>query len=382
MSRPTASSIWLAFRSSGKRHLLLTGGRGSGKTTRLRALAACLAAEANPQTPPPGVTSWAEPGKGVFLQENATGARCQVGAFDPALPGPENRMRPLAEAFAGFGAAALGRCAEAPGDWATVDEVGYLETTSPAYTAAVEALFARKRVLAAVRRQAVPFLQALCSRPDVFLVDLDAPYGACGCVLMASGLGRRFGGNKLLADFRGRPLVQWAMEATDGVFARRVLVTRSPEAAALARRQGIETVLHAEPHRADTIRLGLSALQTGPALSGCLFCPCDQPLLRRDTVAALALAAAAEPGAIWRPSAGGTAGAPVLFPPWAFPALASLPAGAGGGAVIRQNPGRLRLLAIDDARELADIDCPADLARLAAAVAAPAGNFREKLTKT
>ena len=83
---------------------MLTGGRGSGKTTMLRALTAFLAPEV-----PPGVTSWAEPGRGVFLQENATGARRQVGVFDPALPGPENRMRPLADGFAGFGAAAVRR---------------------------------------------------------------------------------------------------------------------------------------------------------------------------------------------------------------------------------------------------------------------------------
>lgn len=28
-----------------------------------------------------------------------------------------------------------------------------------------------------------------------------------GCVIMASGLARRFGSNKLLADFGGRPLL-------------------------------------------------------------------------------------------------------------------------------------------------------------------------------
>ena len=28
-----------------------------------------------------------------------------------------------------------------------------------------------------------------------------------GCVIMASGTGQRFGGNKLLADFGGRPLI-------------------------------------------------------------------------------------------------------------------------------------------------------------------------------
>ena len=34
--RLTASSIISSFRVSGKRHLLLTGGRGTGKTTLLR----------------------------------------------------------------------------------------------------------------------------------------------------------------------------------------------------------------------------------------------------------------------------------------------------------------------------------------------------------
>ena len=29
-----------------------------------------------------------------------------------------------------------------------------------------------------------------------------------GCVIMASGLGKRFGGNKLMADFQGKPLLQ------------------------------------------------------------------------------------------------------------------------------------------------------------------------------
>ena len=28
-----------------------------------------------------------------------------------------------------------------------------------------------------------------------------------GCVIMASGLGTRFGGNKLMADFDGQPLI-------------------------------------------------------------------------------------------------------------------------------------------------------------------------------
>ena len=40
--RLTASSMISSFRVSGKRHLLLTGGRGTGKTTLLRALVPLL----------------------------------------------------------------------------------------------------------------------------------------------------------------------------------------------------------------------------------------------------------------------------------------------------------------------------------------------------
>ena len=60
-----------------------------------------------------------------------------------------------------------------------------------------------------------------------------------GCVIMASGLGRRFGGNKLLADFRGQPLITRAFAATDGIFDRRVVVTRYPQVARLCHQRGI-----------------------------------------------------------------------------------------------------------------------------------------------
>ena len=47
-----------------------------------------------------------------------------------------------------------------------------------------------------------------------------------GCVIMASGLARRFGSNKLLADFGGRPLLCRALDATDTPqLACRIVVT-------------------------------------------------------------------------------------------------------------------------------------------------------------
>ena len=361
MPRPDAGCIWTSFQSSGKRHLLLTGGRGSGKTTLLNALAALLA-----EGPLPGVTTWAEPGREVRLRENGSGAWAAVGVFDPGLPGPENRMRPVEKAFRALGVPALARAGAAAGEWASVDEVGYLETTCPDYCAALLALMERKRLLAAVRKQDLPFLQALCQRPDVFCVDLDAPYGRLGCVIMASGLGRRFGGGKLLARLHGKPLLQYALDATGGLFARRVVVTRDPAAAALCRGQGVETVLHSQPSRSDTVRLGLEALagRGAPPLDGCCSVPPTSLCSGGRRWPAWPSAPPARRGPSGGPRGRASRAHRSLFPAWAFAELASLPEGQGGGAVVRRWPERVRCVPAASPDELRDVDRREDLVLL------------------
>lgn len=356
--RLTADCIWNSFQSSGKRHLILTGGRGSGKTTLLSGVSRLL----QPSSPVPGITTWAEPGKAVYLRDNETGKTVLAGKFDPALPGPQNRMRPVEEGFRALGVAVLRRCMEGNGEWALIDEIGYLESGCGEYCAAIRALMGKKRLAAAVRRQGLPFLEELCRHPDVFLVDLDRPFGQLGCVIMASGLGRRFGGNKLLADFGGEPLIQRALDATEGIFARRAVVTRHREVEKLCRRQEIPAVFHDLSYRSDTVRLGLEEM--GGEMAGCLFCPADQPLLRWETVASLALCAADGPKWIWRAAWGDREGAPVLFPSWAFGELKSLPEGGGGKLLIGKYSDRVRRVWIRDEWELEDVDRPEDLAIL------------------
>ena len=378
--RLTADCIWNSFRSSGKRHLILTGDRGSGKSTLLSGLLRKLSSSG----PVPGVTTWAEPGQAVYLRENISEETVQVGRFDPLLPGRENRMRPLPEGFQEAGVRMLGRLAEQEGEWASIDEIGYLESGCADYCDAVRRLMERKRLAAAVRRQELPFLTELCGRPDVFLVDLDAPFGKLGCVIMASGLGKRFGGNKLMAELKGKPLIQYALDATEGIFERRVVVTRHKEVEELCRRQGVPVVFHSLPYRSDTVRLGLESLGAGtdagksrteaeikiapPAengLEGCMFCPGDQPMLGRETVASLALCAASGKNTIWRAAWNGQEGSPVLFPAWVFPELLALPEGKGGGFAAGKHRELVRTVSARSQWELKDVDCLEDLELLA-----------------
>ena len=88
---------------------------------------------------------------------------------------------------------------------------------------------------------------------------------------MASGLAKRFGSNKLLAEFDGKPLLCRAFAVTKGL--HRVVVTRSTEVQALCEECGIPVLHHALPFRSDTVRLGLSTCCRGfrPCPAAC-FC--------------------------------------------------------------------------------------------------------------
>ena len=182
-----------------------------------------------------------------------------------------------------------------------------------------------------------------------------------GCVIMASGLGKRFGGNKLMVSFGGQPMIARILAATDDSFDRRVVVTRHEAVAAYCRARNVEVVLHNLPNRNDTVRLGLEAVGE---VDGCLFCPGDQPLLKKETIEALINGWKRESDCIWRPSFEDQPGAPVLFPKWAFSELLTLPEGKGGGFLARKYPERVRLHPVRDPYELMDVDTQETLREL------------------
>ena len=179
-----------------------------------------------------------------------------------------------------------------------------------------------------------------------------------GCVIMASGLGKRFGSNKLMAEFHGKPMILKALQASCNFGENRVVVTRHEDVANLCRERGVPVVLHDLPHRSDTIRLGLEALGD---VDACVFLPADQPLLRPETVDLLVSRWEANQQSIVRPFWADTPGSPVVFPSWAIPQLRNLPEGQGGGWIMKQYPECVEAVPISDPYELMDADTPETL---------------------
>ena len=122
-----------------------------------------------------------------------------------------------------------------------------------------------------------------------------------GCVVMAAGLGTRFGGGKLLSRFRGESLYKHALRV---VPADRLSVTAvvsgEGEILSEAEEMGFRPVLNDRPEDgvSRTIRLGLEALG---AVDAALFMVADQPLLTRETVARILSLGAEHPDRIVAP---------------------------------------------------------------------------------
>lgn len=169
-----------------------------------------------------------------------------------------------------------------------------------------------------------------------------------GCVIMASGLARRFGSNKSWPISGAAPLAgRWRSPPPRPC--RPGGRDRSAEVKALCDAQAVPCLLHSLPGRNDTVRLGLEALlEQCPGLAGCIFLPGDQPLLQRETLEALITAFAQTQKeterAIFRLGARAAhgpdtvVGSPVLFGCGYFPALRTLPEGKGGSVGAQGSP--------------------------------------------
>ena len=181
-----------------------------------------------------------------------------------------------------------------------------------------------------------------------------------GCVIMASGMARRFGSNKLLHDFHGEPMMVRILRSTAATtMPHRLVVTRHPEVESICQAENVPCLLHDLPKRSDTVRLGVEKLlETAQDLDGIMFAASDQPCLSAESIQNLCNAFESDSTNIYRLCWQDTIGNPVIFPRSTFEALLNLPEGKGGGAVIKAHPELVRTVSAQEEKELVDCDTP------------------------
>ncbi len=190
-------------------------------------------------------------------------------------------------------------------------------------------------------------------------------------VVLAAGRASRFGGAKLLAPFRGRPLAAHAFDllgrarAAGLVFDTLAVVAAGDDGVArLAREAGTRTVTNPTPDRGLGSSLGCGLAALGPETDAAVILLADQPLVRLDVVATLVAGWRAGLGVVLRPryaEAAGEPGHPVLLDRSVWP-LAGRDADTGPGGYFP--PGSAGVAVIDVAGRNPDVDTPDDLTTL------------------
>ena len=186
------------------------------------------------------------------------------------------------------------------------------------------------------------------------------------CILLAAGLSRRFGSNKLLHPVDGIPLYRRGMDRLTALRReqpdrfRLYLVSRWPELLAAGTAQSWTVLEHpnSEAGLSSSLQLGLSAALDGAGPEDCFaFFVCDQPWLRRETIRAFLDGFEASGKGMGCLCCGNTPGNPAVFTRRYAPELLSLSGDKGGRQVLRTHPEDVYFHPAP-AEELRDLDRP------------------------
>lgn len=181
-------------------------------------------------------------------------------------------------------------------------------------------------------------------------------------ILLAAGLARRFGSQKLLAMLPdGRALVEVSagklLAVCDDVVA---VVGGDAGVAALLRSTGCRVVVNpaADAGMGGSIACGVAA---APGASAWLIALGDMPFIREETLAKLARDGDAATHIVI-PRYDSLRGHPVRFPPALREELLALQGDRGARDILSRHVDRHRIIETDDSGVVADVDTPEDLA--------------------
>lgn len=185
-------------------------------------------------------------------------------------------------------------------------------------------------------------------------------------VVLAAGSASRFGGGKLLADFRGRPLLHGALAAAQAAAPGGVTVVTGADAEAVAACVHAFDpdirLIHAADHAegmAASLRAGIASL--APDIRAAFVFLGDMPRVPHAVLGPLATAVAAGAPAA-APMFGGRRGNPVVLDRALFAEIAALSGDVGARPILHALGARLALIEASDDGVLFDVDERGDLA--------------------
>lgn len=164
-----------SFRESGKKHLLITGNKKSGKTTVLKEILkdVIYLEKYHEKTNIGGIITYAVkddsciPNYVVLSDFNNT----DTNGIIAKRKTDASSLIPIPETFENLGTNILKKYNNSNVDFIVIDEIGYLEVNCLQYQKEIIKSF-DKRVIAVIRKELNSFTEILIQRQDVFLIDI------------------------------------------------------------------------------------------------------------------------------------------------------------------------------------------------------------------
>ncbi|GAA0178743.1 molybdenum cofactor cytidylyltransferase [Clostridium sediminicola] len=179
-------------------------------------------------------------------------------------------------------------------------------------------------------------------------------------IIMASGLSRRMGSNKLLLKLNGKYLVQHIIDKINNIsFHDIIIVTSYDDVFKIAEKSNMKYVINnnGEKGISESIKLGIV---NSAKCDGYMFFTGDQPLVSEETIIELMDNFNKNEGKIIIPVYDGFRGSPVVFPSKFKGDLLSLEGDKGGKSVINNNLKDVVYVSIENGIENLDIDTVED----------------------
>lgn len=193
-----------------------------------------------------------------------------------------------------------------------------------------------------------------------------------GAIILAAGSSRRMPGiNKMLAMYRGKPLLTHCLETIRGLGLGHVVVVAGADfekIREIAAPFGFETIRNERHANGMGLSIGYGIRALPDTIEGAFICLGDMPLVICGTYRQLAekyyagKAEGAEEFDMFAPVYSDRRGHPVLFDRRVFGQLEHLPFDRGARDLIGNSGKRVMLVPVDDGGVVLDIDMPQDLA--------------------
>ena len=174
-------------------------------------------------------------------------------------------------------------------------------------------------------------------------------------IILASGLSKRFGNNKLLESINGNPMVYYVLKAAkESSLEKIVLIYKDNDVKDIAKQFPIPCILNKKYTlgQSEGIKIGVKAYGSEDSF---MFIMADQHFLTSKTINKL-IDKFEKKDKIIVPKYKDRNGSPVIFPKRFIKDLLNLHGDVGGKEIIKKNPLEVEFCHLNNEKELLDID--------------------------